>query len=271
MTLALGKYTSHGVTLIGAKSPNGVTFAFTERAGGVSEGAYASLNLGDACGDDAACVEMNRTRALRAIGAAEYRAALINPKQVHGSDLVVVRSQDDARQAQVEAKKGADGIVCTCQRVPVLICTADCVPVVLVAEGGFAVVHSGWRGTLAGISAKAARRLAAELNIDASQITAYLGPHIREANYEVSPELIASFADVFGNTVSADGIHLNLAAAIAHSLAQEGVKDCVDACPDVSTYTNSGRFFSYRAQHGICGRTGAFAVMGADDVLWEVK
>lgn len=43
----------------------------------------------------------------------------------------------------------------TAHNVPVLLCFADCVPVVLVAPGGFAVVHSGWKGTIARISAKA--------------------------------------------------------------------------------------------------------------------
>ena len=86
----------------------------------------------------------------------DLAANLVEPRQVHGSDVVVVRSSDAASLAasREEAASGRDAVVCTCADVPVLLCYADCVPVVLVAPGGFAVVHSGWRGTIARISAR---------------------------------------------------------------------------------------------------------------------
>ena len=66
--------TSHGVTLLSdERRPGGVTFAFTERSGGVSTGCFDSLNLGDACGDAAACVAQNRRRALAALGWGSWR------------------------------------------------------------------------------------------------------------------------------------------------------------------------------------------------------
>ena len=271
MTKALGKYSSHGVTLIGAQCPGGVTFAFTERTGGVSEGAYASLNLGADCGDDGACVKTNRARALAALGAEGLDAALVNPKQVHGSHLVFVRAPEDVPSAQAQAREGADAIVCTCPKVPVLLCSADCALVVLVAQGGFAVAHSGWRGTLEGIAAKAACALADELGIDASEIRAYIGPHICEADYEVSEELAERFVEAFGKGVSADGRHLSLEAAIRVALERAGVTSCVDACAQASTPRDTDRFYSYRASGGTTGRIGALAVMGAHEPDWEVR
>ena len=271
MKQALGKYESHGVTLIGAQCPGGVTLAFTERTGGVSEGAYASLNLGADCGDDAACVRENRARALAAIGAAGFEDALVNPLQVLGSRIVFVRPGEGVSSAQAEAREGADAVVCTCPKVPVLLCSADCVLVILVAPGGFAVAHSGWRGTYERVAAKAARALASELGIEASQIRAYLGPHIREADYEVSPDLAESFVEAFGPGVSQDGRHLSLGSAIRAALASEGVTECVDVCPDASTPRAASRFFSFRASGGACGRIGALAVMRADEPAWEVR
>lgn len=271
MAKALGRYESHGVTLIGAQSPDGVTFAFTERAGGVSEGAFASLNVGCDCGDDDACVQANRSRALAALGAQGLEGALVNPKQVHGSHIVYVRSPRDVPLAQAKARLGADAVVCVCPQVPVLLCSADCVLVVLVAPGGFAVAHSGWRGTIERVAAKAARALAEELAIDPAQLKAYLGPHIREVDYEVSPELAQTFIEAFGTPASPDGRHLNLAFAIEGALAREGVMSCIDACPEASTAQDAERFFSYRANGGECGRIGAFAVMGAHDPEWEVS
>lgn len=150
-----------GVTLVeGATSD--VRFAFTERAGGVSEDAYSSLNLGSHVGDDPFAVQENRRRALEAMGAAECKHNLLIPNQVHGDHIVAVVSNgaDDLEDVREQIAEGCDAIVCTARNVPVLLCFADCVPVVLVAPGGFAVVHSGWKGTIARISARRARRFA---------------------------------------------------------------------------------------------------------------
>ena len=194
---ALERYQAGEVTLLSdARVAGGVSFAFTERAGGVSAAPYASLNLGDACGDDACAVAENRRRALAALGAEHLAGRLVNPRQVHGDAVVRVASGDDAavRAACEEARAGADAVVCTAPGVPVLLCFADCVPVVLVAPGAFAVVHSGWRGTIARIAEKAARTLCAEAGCAPADLLAYVGPHIGAADYEVSEELAASFA-----------------------------------------------------------------------------
>lgn len=261
----LSRFTSHGVTLLGDKSrPGGVTFAFTERTGGVSCGAYASLNLGDACGDDPASVAENRRRALAAIGAEETAQKLVNPKQVHGDHVVVVRSGDaeSVRAAQNEARAGADAIVCTAPGVPVLLCYADCVPVVLAAPHAFAVVHSGWRGTIVRIAGKALRVLTDVAGCNASQVRAYIGPHIGGSDYEVSAELISRFKGEFGAIIETSYRHLDLGAAIVSALLDAGIprQGIVDA--GVSTASATGRFYSYRAEDGKCGRHGAIAVLG---------
>lgn len=263
----LTRYQSHGVTLLGDESvPQGVAFAFTERTGGVSHGCFASLNLGGACGDEPSSVAENRRRALAAMGADAWEGALVNPHQVHGDRVVVVRasSAEEVSAAQADAAAGADAIVCTANHVPVLLCFADCVPVVLVAPGGFAVVHSGWRGTIARISAKAARVLAEETGSPVSQILAYVGPHIGREDYEVSPELAERFSAEFGPGVIWGERNLDLGAAVSAALVAEGVPAGSIACCDVSTASATERFFSYRAEHGKCGRHGAVAVMNGE-------
>lgn len=260
----LTRYQSHGMTLLGdASVPQGVALAFTERTGGVSTGNYASLNLGGACGDDPSHVAENRRRALCALGAEGCANALVNPHQVHGDRIVTVHSSDAnaVRTAQADASAGADAIVCTAPNVPVLLCFADCVPVILVAPGGFAVAHSGWRGTIARISAKAARTLAEETGSPVSQVLAYVGPHIGHEDYEVSPELAERFSVEFGPGVIWGERNLDLGAAVSAALVDAGVPRGSIACCDVSTASATERFFSYRAEHGSCGRHGALAVM----------
>lgn len=261
---ALSRQVSSGVALLTDESvPGGVTLAFTERAGGVSSGEYASLNLGDACGDDPSCVAENRRRALSAIGAGDLLDNLVNPRQVHGDHVVVVRSADPSElaSARAEARAGADAVVCTAERVPVLLCFADCVPVVLVAPGGFAVVHSGWRGTIARISRRAARVLCEETGCEPSDLLAYVGPHIGADDYEVSAELAARFAQEFGPGVIRGERNLDLSTALSVTLSEAGVPADNVGWVEESTARATDRFFSYRAEDGSCGRHGALAVL----------
>ena len=255
-----------GVALLSdERRPGGATFAFTERSGGVSEDGFASLNLGDQCGDVPARVAENRRRALDALGAAGLEQRLVNPLQVHGSQLVCITDSSDeaVAQAQAQAREGADGVVCTAADVPVLLCYADCVPVVLCAPGGFAVVHSGWRGTIAHISPKALASLCELTGCSPEQVNAYVGPHVSGEDYEVSEDLIARFSQDFGPEVCLAKAHLDLGAAVVQDLRQAGVPSESIAVCEASTASTTDRFFSYRASGGQCGRHGALAFLPA--------
>ena len=265
---SLSRHHVRGVTLLTDKSVGGgVTFAFTERTGGVSPSPYASLNLGAACGDDPGNVAENRRRVLAALGAEDLLGSLVNPHQVHGDHVVVVRdsSEQALEAARAEAAAGADAVVCTTADVPVLLCFADCVPVVLVAPGGFAVVHSGWKGTIAAVAGKAARVLAETAGVSTGDLVAFVGPHITADTYEVSDELIGRFHARFGTVVPPEGATrlLDLGGCIRAALEEVGVSAARIVDPDLSTVRENDRFFSYRAEHGRCGRHGALAVLSA--------
>lgn len=268
----LQRHRSDDVTLLGddTVAAGGVTFAFTERTGGTSAAPYASLNLGDRCGDDPACVERNRALALAAVGAPGLAGRLVVPHQVHGDHVVVVREGEGALdRALDEAHAGADAVVCVAREVPVMLCFADCVPVVLVAPDGFAVVHSGWRGTAARICEKAARVLCREVGCAPDDLLAYVGPHVQACDYEVSQELVDRFVDGFGPGANPSGRLLDLGHCVRAALLAAGVPEASVACCDVSTASATDRFFSYRAEHGRCGRHAAVAVMGAGRPHWE--
>ncbi len=237
----------------------GVTFCFTERLGGVSEAPYASLNLGRMTGDDPARVEANVARLLGAVGAADLADRLVRPRQVHGDRIACLTPRSPEVPAWLS--DGCDGVVCTLPDVPVLLVFADCVPVVLVAPGGFAVVHSGWRGTIAGIAGLAADRLAESCACDPSRIAAYVGPHIATASYEVSPELCERFVARFGAGCVPTERHLDLSFAVTQCIVEHGVPRDRVVDTGLDTFTNTDRFFSHRAEHGLTGRHGAFAVM----------
>ncbi len=242
-----------------------VSFAFTERCGGVSGGQWASLNLGGSCGDDPACVEKNRRLALACVGAEGLYGRLVNPHQVHGDDVAVVDCGEPGALAAIQAqvKEGVDAVVCTAADVPVMLCFADCVPVVLVdpAGRGFAIAHSGWRGTIARIGEKTARELAAAVGCEPGELLAYVGPHIGAADYEVSAELLERFVAEFGVGCDVGDNHLDLGFCVREALLSAGIApENIAVCED-STAGNTHRFFSYRAEGGKCGRHAAVAVL----------
>ncbi len=259
---ALGAIGAPELELIGdASRPHGVTLAFSGRVGGVSHGPYASLNIGSRVGDDPERVAENRRILLSALDATDLENALVNPKQVHGTHVVsLVESSKEALHAfREEAEAGADALCVSVPGVPVLLGFADCVPVVLVGEGGFAVVHSGWRGTIARISEIALHELVRITHTRPEDVRAYIGPHIRATDYEVSDELLARFVAEFGPGVDAGGRHLSLARSISKTLADAGVPEERLCVCGVSTFAEPERYFSHRRDGSPSGRQGAIA------------
>lgn len=237
----------------------GVRVMFTGREGGVSAGAYSSLNTGSHVDDDPVAVERNRRLVLEAAGAPD--APLVVPNQVHGTNFVNVPSAEGVRAAMAEAAEGADGVLVDVPGVAALLNFADCLPLVIVSPSGrFAVAHAGWRGAVAGIAGKAARVLAEGDACEPGEFNAYIGPHIRSECFEVGEEVAARFAAEFGNAVLEDERHVSLAAAVAADLVRVGfdarrIADC-----GICTKCHSDRYYSYRASNGECGRHAAFAV-----------
>ena len=156
--------------------------------------------------------------------------------------------------------------MCTVQNTPVLLAFADCVPVILVAPGGFAVAHSGWKGTIARISACTTEALCQATGAKPSEVKAYIGPHIGSADYEVSSELIQMFSQEFGPNVvdrASGERYLDLGYAVRAALIDAGVRESAIEEVTDSTASTTERFFSYRAEHGKCGRHAAVAYMAA--------
>lgn len=260
------RFESHGVALTGVlptMSGPSVAFGFTERIGGVSVAPYASLNLGTHVGDDPSAVEENRRRVLAALGCEADMDVLLVPNQIHGDHVALVKrgDEDELRAVRAKIAEGADAIVCVAPHVPVMLCYADCVPVVLTAPDGFAVVHSGWKGTLARISAKAACVVAEAAQCPLSAISAYIGPHIQGDEYEVSEELIQRFDAEFGWHEAGKTRLLDLTRAIRQALEEAGVAPNHIEDSGLSTVKDNDRFYSYRVERGTCGRHGAVAVL----------
>lgn len=226
----------------------GFAHGFTLRTGGVSEGPFATANLGRDLGDDPAAVEENHRRLASALGFDR----LYEVRQVHGRALRQVGAEEDPARVRDES---ADGLIATQWGVAVGVRVADCVPVLLAdpATGAVAAVHAGWRGVEARIVADAVARLGGR-----ERIRAAIGPHIRQEHFEVGPEVAQRLAAVAeGCEVVVEGSgrpHVDLAGIVRAQLRAAGVDD--DRIEDVGgdTYADPARFFSYRRDGGRTGR-----------------
>lgn len=236
-------HTSEGGAVYIAPDPEpvGARIFFFTRLGGVSEPPYDSLNVSRKVGDGAEAVEENLTIIRRAMD--DRPAAWV--RQVAGDTVVRVSGPGLAGEA--------DALVTTESHLCLSVAVADCVPIALVGADRVAMVHSGWRGTLAGVSGKAARELGG------SGVRAYIGPSIRRCCYEVSEDLAGQFAAAFGDDV-VSGRYLSLQDAIRIDLEGAGVEVsdlglCSGCRPDL--------FYSHRMQKPVTGRNLASVVREA--------
>ncbi len=226
-------------------APANVRCVSTTRAGGVSTGRYASLNLGKSSGDDLAAVEQNRQRLYTALHLPAQPSWI---HQVHGPR--VVRAPLDA------ATPEADACFTTETAVVCLVQTADCLPVLFCDDAGttVAAAHAGWRGIAAGVLENTVRALPAP----PETLIAWLGPAIGPDAFEVGDEVRDAFVGASTDARSAfkRGANDSKWMCDLYALARLRLRDAGVARTfggGLCTYSDAQRFFSYR-RDGACGR-----------------
>lgn len=238
-----------------------VRHGFSTRAGGVSSGCYSSLNLRWHCDDSAENVRENYSRFARAIGADPHD--LVLSKQVH--EDVIERISYSQRGNGVFVPNefdSADGLITDEPGIALITLYADCVPLLFLdpVKRVIASVHSGWRGTVKRIGAKAVGMMEKEYGSDPADILCVIGPSIQIGSFEVGDEVASEFIDHFGDeTVKryGDRYHVSMQRAIRLQLEAAGVHgENIDDC-GICTYDMWETFFSHRRTNGRRGNFGA--------------
>jgi len=227
----------------------GATVTFTTRRGGVSEGAYESLNLGILTDDEPDRVRENRRIAAGMAGVAAERITM--GWQVHGADI---RDWTGVEPDPGYADPGGrdleklDGHITRDAGIGLIVMVADCYPVALSDGDQVAMLHCGWRPLAGGILEKALERFE-------RAPAAAVGAGIGGCCYEVGEEVLDAFADVEG---AATGRMLDLRMVISARLAAAGVTEVQH--DDHCTSCEPELYFSHRRDNGVTGRQAGIIV-----------
>ncbi len=240
-----------------------VPHAVSTRRGGVSSGAYQGLNIGFTTEDNPDDVEENRRRFAAASGVP--LAAVLT--MVHGIEVVRVNGPINSLTL---------GDACITDRVnqPMMITTADCVPVVLYdpIHKAVGLAHAGWRGTVERIAKVTVESMAQQFGSDPQQLQVGIGPSIAPCCFEVGQDVAQQFCESFANSPYGKDIalferkngdvsrHVDLWLANLIALREAGVKAENICLSNVCSVCQEGLCFSYRRDKRITGRM-ASAIM----------
>lgn len=228
--------------------PQGVAACSSTRVGGVSEGAWDSLNLGAHCGDNPEHVEENRKRMF---AAGQLPSKPVWLEQVHGKDVLHLSGGPYASKRADASYSNTPGTVCA-------VMTADCLPVLFCNKAGteVAAAHAGWRGLCDGVL----EETVSCFKDSPENILAWFGPAIGPQAFEVGPEVREAFMAKDANAVSAfrpacEKYYADIYLLARQRLGNIGVTAVFGG--DRCTFSEKDDFFSYRRDR-ITGRMASF-------------
>ena len=248
----------------------GLCHGVTGRTGGVSPAPYHSLNLALHVGDSVSCVLENRRRLCAHLGC--RLDVLTTPQQTHEDHVIAVGDSEIGRGAGSyhDAFSHTDALMTSRPGVLLLICIADCVPVILYdpVKKACAVIHDGWRGTASRLASKTVFAMQTVYGSQPRDILAFIGPSISREHFEVSEatsDIFRHMGPAYDQCVykTADTVCVDLWQANQQLLLHAGLLpqhiDTTTHC----AYQDEQAFYSYRRDGGHTGRMAAFAMIPA--------
>ena len=242
-----------------------VRHGFSTRLGGVSEGTFASMNLGFTRGDDSAAVAENYRRFCTAIGVKAEDTVL--SAQTHTVNVYNATAADCGRGVTRErGYTDVDGLITN--EPNVVLCThyADCVPLFFVdpVRRVVATSHAGWRGTVGGIGRVTVERMHSDYGCEPSDILVGIGPSIGRCCFEVDTPVMDEFSKLAffdGNCYTDDGngkYHIDLWEVNRRCLLNAGVKANNITVTDICTRCHPDVLWSHRFSGSARGSLAAF-------------
>lgn len=235
-----------------------VRHAFTTRLGGASHGKIEGLNLGFRVDDSPSAVQQNYRYLAQDLDL-PYDSMVLS-RQTHTNHVRCVTSEDAGKGLTQESDIfDTDGLITNLPDIPLVIFTADCVPILLLDKRQRAIgaIHAGWRGTVRQIAAEAVQLMHRSYGSKPDDILAAIGPSIGPCCFEADWDTAQQFHSALAVEQSNGKFLINLWEANRLQLMECGVlpehiftaEECTKCNPDI--------YYSYRAQKERTGRMAA--------------
>ena len=216
------------------------------RTGGFSLPPFDSMNLGLHVGDCPETVNKNRLQIIKDLDLPTQPLWL---NQTHSSDCVI---------AQKGCSIDADAAISRDKNYPLVILTADCLPVLFCNKKGteIAALHAGWRGLVNGIIENTIKKM----DSDPSELMAWIGPAICADCYETGEEVYQTFSQNYPSSrpffkAKHQKWMADLASIAENILINTGVSQVFKS--NKCTFELKNSFYSYR-KSSETGRIGSF-------------
>ena len=157
-----------------------------------------------------------------------------------------------------------DGLVTARAGLPLVVRTADCLPVLIAdpERRAVAAIHAGWRGVLHNIAGAAVARLAAEFASQPASLHAAIGPGIGACCFEVGPEVAALFKPLLPERTDLNiSTRLDLVEILRRQLDAAGIPAANIAAGAPCTFCAGDEFHSWRRDRPDAGRMQSFIVI----------
>lgn len=221
----------------------GAAHGFLGRAGGLSAGIYAGLNVGLGSDDDRGTIIANRQRAK---GAVLPDGELVTLHQVHSADVATV-----SKPFALDARPHVDAMVTDQPGMLLGILTADCVPVLFYDASAqiIGAAHAGWKGAIGGVTDNTIMAME-KLGASRDNISCAIGPCIAQESYEVDAGFQHHFVEddpanaSFFEAGQPDHFQFDIESYVADRLAKAGIAK-IDKL-GLDTYVHEDRYYSYR-------------------------
>ena len=241
-------------------SMEGLGHFFTTRFGGISGagGGLFNASFSRETPEESCKVRENVRIAAEAEGVSPDRFTSV--RQVHGDRVVKVTEEiAGARFGKPGLIIDADAMITDIPGTPLFTTHGDCVPVYIYApRKAVGMVHSGWRGCVAGISGKTVEAMVREFGVRPDELYCAIGPAICKSCFEIDTPVYETLKNAFPDSglYSFDPLRnkyfADLPGIVFSTLKNAGVRPeniskgapCT-CCPD-----NRGVFFSYRGEKG---------------------
>ncbi len=240
----------------------GIYQGFSTRLGGVSEGCYKSMNLGQYRGDSPDRVQQNYEIISQAMGFDCKHLVVSN--QVHGVEIKTV-TKDDTNKGIFYNQQPCDGLITKEPDVVLTTQYADCVPLFFVEKNNKAIgmAHAGWKGTVESIAKWTIEKMADMFGVQPKDLLVGIAPSIKQCCFEVDKDVADIFVKKLPWSVEyivpkQDKYNINLQAINARIITDCKVPIENIEITEYCTKCNEELFFSHRRDGTNRGAMAAF-------------